>query len=137
LRAAEHVRRGYEAFNRRDIPAMVAGLDSGIEYRMPMDPARRHPVFRGPDGVREFYEIVFREFELFHADIASIREFDDVVVAMGRFRTRPRGGSEDEEQSVAFAHFWTVRDGRAIQASFHDSANPFSLLESRGRRAPA
>jgi ketosteroid isomerase-like protein len=125
----ERVRQGYEAFNRRDIPAILALLDPAIEYRMPMDPARRYPVFRGLQGAREFYESVFAAFELFEAEIESIRQFDDVVVAMGRLRARPRGSGED--QMIAFSHFWTVRDGRAVQVSFHDSANPFSVLESR------
>jgi uncharacterized protein len=135
MQAAEHVQRGYEAFNRRDVSALVEGLDPGIEYRMPMDPARRHPVFRGREGVREFYELIFREFDLFHAEVASIHQFGDVVVVMGRFRVRLRGAGDEE--SIAFSHFWTVREGRAVQASFHDSTNPFALLERRGRPARA
>jgi ketosteroid isomerase-like protein len=130
------VREGYEAFNRRDYDAIIPLLDPGIEYRMPMDPLRQYPTFRGHDGAREFYALLEREFDEFRADIESIHRLGDVISVTGRMTARPRGFGADEVQTFRFAHFWRVVGDRVVDVAFHDAENPFSMLESRrGGRA--
>lgn len=121
------IRRGYEALNRRDVDAIVALLDSSIEFRMPLDPMGVHPVYRRLDGVREFFETLWGAYEEFRADIVDVTSLGDVLVVSGRMSARPRAANEPF--SFKFSHFWRVRDGRAVAVAFHDAANPFALLE--------
>jgi ketosteroid isomerase-like protein len=121
------VRQGYEAFNRHDVEALLELLDDSIEFRLPMDPLGRQPVFRGRAGAREFYETVFGGFEEFRAEVEAINPLADVAVVTGRIHARVPGGSEPT--TFRFAHFWKVRDRRAVSVSFHDADNPLRILE--------
>lgn len=121
------IRRGYEAFNRRDVDAILGLLDPAIEFRMPLDPMGVHPVFRGLGGVREFYGTLWDAYEEFRADIAGVTSLGDVLVVSGRMTARPRGAPESS--SFKFSHFWHVSGDRAVAVAFHDAVNPFSLLD--------
>ena len=123
----EAVLRGYRAFNRRDLDGILPLLDEGIVYRMPLDPMSVHPVFRGLDGVRRFYETIWEAFEEYRAEVESVNELNDAIVVSGRIVARPRGA--DRAIAFGFAHFWRVRGHRAVAVAFHDAVNPLSLIE--------
>jgi ketosteroid isomerase-like protein len=125
----ELVRTGYEAFNRHDVDALLGLLDDSIEFHLPLDPLGEQPVFRGRDGAREFYEIVFGGFEELRAEVAAIRAIGQVAVVTGRMHARAGGAPPT---TFGFAHFWTVRDRRAVSVAFHDADNPLRLLEEGG-----
>jgi ketosteroid isomerase-like protein len=130
----DRVRDGYDAFNRRDIDGILALLAEDIEYRMPLDPLGVHPIFRGHDGVRAFYETIWDGFEEFRIEIESIRELPgDVLVISGHVVARPRSGSVT---TFRISHFWKTAGGRAVAVAFHDAMNPLALLEN-GPRATA
>jgi ketosteroid isomerase-like protein len=126
----EAIANGYAAFNARDAETIVAWLDEDIEYRLPLDPMRRYPAYRGHDGVREFYRTLWENFAEFHAEVVSTNHVGDVVVAVGHYRIRRAPG--DEALRAAFAHFWKVAGDRVVQVSFHDAVNPLALLEDGG-----
>ena len=137
----EAIANGYAAFNARDADGILVSLDEEIEYRLPLDPMRRYPAYRGHDGVREFYETLWENFAEWRAEVVSINRTDDVIVVVGRFHIRRE--AEDEELRAAFAHFWQVAEGRVVRVSFHDAVNPLALLEAgedrgsgRDRRMP-
>jgi ketosteroid isomerase-like protein len=124
---AEVVRSTYDALNRGDIDAMLEALAPSIEYRMPMDPLRVHPVFRGHEGVRRFYDLLFRSFTGYRVALGSVHDLGrGVVVATGRFHARIPG--EPDEREVRFSHFWEIDGGRAVRVSFHDAENPLELV---------
>ena len=126
-RDLELVRLGYEAFNRQDVGALLELLDDSIEFRLPMYPLGQQPVFRGRAGAREFDEIVFGGFEELHAELDGLNAIGDVAVVTGRIHARVPGASQST--IFRFAHFWQVRDRRAIRVSFHDADNPLRILE--------
>ena len=131
----DRVRSGYDAFNRRDLDGILALLAEDIEYRMPLDPLGVHPVFRGHDGVRRFYEMIWDGFEEFRIEVESVRELPgDVLVLSGHVVARPRGGRDDT--TFRISHFWKLAGGRAVAVAFHDAMNPLALLEN-GREASA
>jgi ketosteroid isomerase-like protein len=124
---AEVVRATYDALNRRDVDAILEALAPSIEYRMPMDPMRIHPVFRGHEGVRRFYELLFESFNGYRVVLGSVHDLGrGVVVATGRFHARIPG--EPDEREIRFSHFWEIGDGRAVRVSFHDAENPLELI---------
>jgi ketosteroid isomerase-like protein len=126
----EAIAKGYAAFNRRDADSILASLDEDIEYRLPLDPTRRFPAFRGHDGVREFYETLWESFDEFRAEVVSVNRAGDVIIVVGQFHIRRNPG--DDEFTAAFAHFWKVADGRVVQVGFHDAINPLALLDDAG-----
>jgi ketosteroid isomerase-like protein len=121
------VRAGYDSFNRQDIDALLALLDHGIEFHLPLDPLGEQPVFRGRDGARRFYETVFGGFEELRAEVHAVRPIGQVAAVTGRIHARTPGAAEPIV--FGFAHFWTVRDGRAVSVAFHDADNPLRLLD--------
>jgi ketosteroid isomerase-like protein len=123
------VRRGYEAFNRRDVDTVLSLLDPGIVFRMAMDPMGVHPPFRGLDGVRELFETLWESFDEFRAELGEVTDMGDVVVASGRMVARRSG--ETDETDFKFSHFWRVREGQAVAVAFHDTTNPLALLEDQ------
>lgn len=125
------VRGGYEAFNRRDVDTVLALLDPDIVFRMAMDPMGVHPLFRGRDGVRELFATLWQSFDEFRAELAEVTDMGDVVVAGGRMVARRSG--EADPTKFKFSHFWRVREGCAVAVAFHDTTNPFALLEDQLR----
>ena len=121
------MRRGYDAFNSRDIDAILDMLADSIEYRMPMDPVGQYPVFRGHAGVREFHETIWSAFEEFDAELRDVGRMGDVWVATGRMVARANGRSD--RVSWNFTHFWKEDEGQATAVAFHDAMNPFAVLE--------
>src|SRR4029079_823699 len=110
--ASDTIRLVYEAVNRRDLDSLVGALDPGIELRMPMDPLRVHPVFRGREGARAFYEVLFGVFDTYRVEPHRVEDLGrGVVVVVGRLVVRARG--ETIERPIRFSHFWEVREGRA------------------------
>ncbi len=98
----------YEAFARRDVPAVLARLHPEVELQQTaLVPWGGH--YRGHAGAREFFGRVVATID----SAVSIERFidaDDHVAAVGRTRgrTRERGVAFD----LAVVHVWTVRDGR-------------------------
>ena len=129
-RPADVVRSTYDAVNRGDVDAMLEALAPSIEYRMPMDPLRVHPVFRGHEGVRRFYDLLFQSFTGYRVALGSVYDLGrGVVVATGRFQVQIPG--EPDEREIRFSHFWEIEDGRAVRVSFHDAENPLELIPPR------
>ena len=98
----------YEAFARRDVPAVLARLHPEVELQQTaLVPWGGR--YRGHAGAREFFGRVAATID----SAVSIERFidaDDHVAAVGRTRgrTRERGVAFD----LAVVHVWTVRDGR-------------------------
>lgn len=133
-RPGDTVRLVYEAINRRDLDSLVAALDPAIELRMPKDPVRAHPVFRGHDGVRAFYEVLLGAFDAYRVEPHRVEDLGrGVVVVVGRLALRAPG--EAAERAIRFSHFWEVRDGRVAHVSFHEAENPLRMVHS-GRSLP-
>jgi ketosteroid isomerase-like protein len=133
----EPIRLVYDAINRRDLDAVLEAFDPAVELRMPMDPMRVHPVFRGREGVRAFHDVLFGAFETYRVDPQRIEELGrGVVVALGRLTVRPSG--DTRERTIRFSHFWELADGRVTRLSLHESENPLGLVHSgRSLRAAA
>ena len=116
----------YEAFARRDVPAVLARLHPEIEMQQTeLVPWGGH--YRGHAGAREFFERVVAAID----SAVSIERFidaDDHVAAIGRTRgrTRERGVAFD----LAVVHVWTVRDGRITRLQVYIDTP--AMLEALG-----
>ena len=105
------VRNLYEAFNRGDVPTVLAGFDENIEW----NEAEGMPYggqYHGPEAVAEnVFAPVANDFDDFDVTPEEIlADGDRVVVLLTLTGTAKESGNK---LSMPAAHVWTVRDGKA------------------------
>jgi ketosteroid isomerase-like protein len=131
----ELIRKGYESFNRRDIPAVLELLDEHVDWHEP------DWVIASVGGTKHGREQVAREVfqtaaENWDGFVIEPREFlttGDTVIAEGAFKVQPKGGGT--WLTVPFAHVWKFRDGRAV--SLHAYTDVKELRELQELRKAA
>ena len=103
-------RSAYEAFNRKDIPAVLAVYDEAIEWTERGGGRAPSGTFRGPEAVgREVFALVPTNFEEFRADPDQFIDAGEDVVVVGRFRGKTKNGVTFD---AAFVHVQRVRNGK-------------------------
>jgi ketosteroid isomerase-like protein len=110
----EIVRRGYEAFNRGDLHAAADDFHPKIEWIGPGAVPEKLQVYRGIEGVREFWGLWRDEFEDFTVEIEEVIEAGEQVIVMAAVSGRGRASGADV-RSPAFPHVWTIRGGEAVR----------------------
>jgi ketosteroid isomerase-like protein len=111
----EAFRRVIEAYNRRDVEAMLRELDKEIEWRpvLPVVLGGDATVYRGHDGVRQLLRDLDEVLAERHLDFSEIREAGDHVIATGSLRIRGKSsGALSESPFGCGAEF---RNGKAIR----------------------
>ena len=124
----EIVRRGIEAFNRRDMAAIRADAHPQIEWvKDPRYPGAQ--TFHGPEGVEQS---VRKWWEAWEIDLESEDFIDlgDRVVVSGHGHYRGHGS--DVTLTAEFATVCEVRDGKVIRAEVLESRR--AALEVPGLR---
>lgn len=113
--AEEHlelIRRGYDAFNRRDLVLLGAVIhpDFELDFSGSLGPERG--VYTGVEGIRKLFE---RYWEAFESITLEPEEFigggDTIVVIV---RARGRGKGSGAEVDATGPHLWSFRDGKVI-----------------------
>ncbi len=120
----QRVREAYEALSRHDLGALHEMLDPDVEFRNPdyaMESGTRH----GREGFRRAMEAAQEVLEDVQYDVERIVEADDVIVVVGRFSGRGRGGGVPVESR--FGHVLQLRGDRVACVSwFQDPAEAFA-----------
>lgn len=112
----ETMRGAYAAFNRGDIPAVLAAFDQAIEWYEPGGGRAPRGAFRGPESVAgEVFATVPENFAEFQAEATEFIDARERLVVTGRFRGRNKEG---QSLDIPFAHVWEMRGGKA--ASFQN-----------------
>ena len=124
----ERVRRGYDAWNRRDFDAALALADPEIEWTM-IGTTRfmAEGTYHGLDGVREFWRLLIEPWAELHIEVEGTRAAGDLIVAFVRFRAVARDGLELE---APFVHLFDFRAGKWIR--FRSFDNRAEALEAAG-----
>lgn len=125
----QFVRGLYEAFKRGDITNLLAGLAANVEWitpgpsEIPLSGRRT-----GREEVSQFFQLLkeeedFQEFEVHH----YLAE-NDVVVALGHYRSKVR--STGRIATSSFAHVFTIANGKVNRfEEYFDTAS--ALLARR------
>lgn len=104
------VQSGYEAFNRQDIPSVLALYDEQIEWVEGGGGRAPSGTFRGPQAVgKDVFATVPANFDEFRADPEQFIDAGDHVVVIGRFRGRAKSGAVLD---APFAHVQRIRNGK-------------------------
>ena len=126
----ETFKRAADAYNRRDVEALLKELDPEVEWRsailMPL--GREARVHRGHEGVREGLRDVYQALAEFHVEYSEIRDLSDRIVGIGRVRMRDRqSGVETESPLVSVTD---VKNGKGIRV--WNYLDPKEALEAAG-----
>jgi uncharacterized protein len=110
---AELVRRGYEAFNRGDLDAVLELMDPEVELRV-LDDSPMAEAFHGHEGFRALVAENNDMFETYRNTPEEIVEpADDAIVVV--VRSAARGRLSGAEVSGQIAHLWTIRDQKVTR----------------------
>ena len=110
---AEVVRQVVEAFNQRDLAAMIQRFDPGIEWEPGGPAAVERPIYRGRDEVSSGFIETWETWELFQVEERELRDLGDSIVWLGR--AQMRGGASHVELDQEFAVHFLVRDGKIVR----------------------
>jgi ketosteroid isomerase-like protein len=109
------VRGMYEAFGRGDIPAVIAALDSKVEWWEAENfiYADGNP-YVGPDAVLAgVFMRIGNEWEGFAVSPEEVLDAGSTVIGHGYYSGRFK--KNGERIRAQFAHFFTFRDGKVVK----------------------
>jgi uncharacterized protein len=126
---AEVVQRGYEAFGRGDIPALLDLLTDDVEWTL-QGPSvipfagTRH----GHEGVAEFFDVLGETLDFEQFEPREYVAQGDTVVVVGFERSLSRATGRTIEQE--WAHVNTLRDGKIAKfRAFEDTGAYVAAFE--------
>jgi ketosteroid isomerase-like protein len=119
----ELMRRGLDAYNRRDVEAAIELLDPAVEWYAALDVllGGEETVYRGHEGIRTLFATIDETFSELEAEATGFRDLDDRLVAIGRLRTRGRRSGAETSSDVG----WLIefRDQKIVRVrTFLDPA---------------
>lgn len=101
----------YEAFARRDLPALLQWVDPEIEIRQ----TTQLPwggTYQGQQGLMSFAAKLLENLDS-RVEMEEFVEAGESVVAIGHTRGQVR--ANHREFNVRAVHVWTVREGKALR----------------------
>jgi ketosteroid isomerase-like protein len=110
--AVDLIRRGYEAWNRRDVDAVIEFLNPEIRWEGYTHIPESGTLI-GRDQVRSWLERFLEAWEELDIEVTETIDKGDQVIALVRFRALGKESGVEVEGGVD-AHVWTVRNGKAV-----------------------
>jgi ketosteroid isomerase-like protein len=126
----EAVRRVSDAYNRRDVGAMLDELHPEIEWYpwLQVQLGGEATVYRGHEGIREGIRDGEDAFSEIQAEQSELRDLGDQVIAIGRLRARGKESGAVTDSAIA----WIVdfEGGKVIRV--REYLDPAEALEAAG-----
>jgi hypothetical protein len=126
-RDREVVRDVYDAYLRKDLPAIFALLDPNAQIHQ-SELLPWGGTYRGHEEIRSFFTKLTEHIDS-HVDVDQLFEAGDRVVAVGRSSGRAR--TSGAEFDVAAVHIWTLRGGKVSR--FEAYIDTPGMLRALGR----
>ncbi|HEX6586433.1 MAG TPA: nuclear transport factor 2 family protein [Solirubrobacterales bacterium] len=108
----EIVKRGFDAFNRHGVDALLEFVHPEFEVTTPPELASEPDTYRGHDGVRRYFESFYEAMEEIRWEPRGFHEAGDRVVV--EFTLRARGKSTGLDVGQEAVMVWELRDRQAI-----------------------
>jgi ketosteroid isomerase-like protein len=126
----ETFKRGVEAYNRRDIDAMLDELDPDVEWHSAVHVmlGGEAMVYRGEEGMRDWFRDMDETFAELQVEFSEVKDLGDRIVATGRIRTRGKQSGAEVESSLGYlAHY---KNGKATEVRTY--LDPAEALKAAG-----
>ena len=97
-------KRAVEANNRGDYDALLAEIDSDVEWHAVFQVmfGGQATVCRGHEGVREYLRDLDEGFDVRHVEISELRDLGQRIVAIGHVRGRGRSSGAELDSPISF-----------------------------------
>lgn len=119
------VRNGYDAFNRKDIPAVLDLYDSQIEWIEAGGGSAPAGTFRGPQSIaHDVFAAVPQKFDDFRAEPEKFMDAGEHIVVVGRFHGKAKSGAILD---APFVHVHRLRDGKVVYFQNYVEAKPWAI----------
>lgn len=128
------VRGLYDSFARGDVPAVLAALDSAVEWRAAdgMIYADRSP-FIGPDAVAQgVFQRVVADVDSLAVVPQNFIAAGDIVVVEGRYKGRVRATGVPID--AQFAHVYQIRNGKVVRLQQYTDTRQWASAVARQPR---
>lgn len=103
-------RRAFQAFDDRDLDALLAMLDDDVEAFPIL--AGMEGGYRGHDGIRRWWAGLLGTFPDFRAEVVEVHDLGDLTIAV--LRLRGHGAESDTPVDAAAWHVSQFRHGKCI-----------------------
>jgi ketosteroid isomerase-like protein len=131
----EVVRKGYEAFGRGDINALLSLFDENIEWVSPGPPeVPTAGTRRGLQAVGEFFKTLNELLEFTRFDAKEFVAQGDRVIVLGEDTARVKATGKVLEG--AWAHVFTLKNGKVVSFQEYSDMSPM-VAELRAAAARA
>ncbi len=126
----EAFKRAVEAYNRRDVEALLRELEPEVEWHPALEVllGGETTVYRGHEGVRELLRATDETLGEIHVEFSEIQDLGDRIVAIGLLRTRGKESGAETESPVGYVA--ELKDGKTIQIRTY--LDPKEALEAAG-----
>jgi ketosteroid isomerase-like protein len=115
----EIVKRGFDAFNERGMEGIIALIHSDFEATTPPSLASEPDTYRGPDGIRRWFDSFEEVMDEIRWEPHRFREVGDRVVVEFTLRARGKTTGLDFGQDAVMV--WEIRDGMASRLDLFQS----------------
>jgi ketosteroid isomerase-like protein len=109
----EAARQWIQAFNRRDLGAMIESFDPEIEWTPGGPAAVERAVYRGRDEVSDGFAATWETWEVFHLEGHQARDLGDSILWLGRAQLK--GGASHMELDQEFAVRFLFGGGKIVR----------------------
>jgi ketosteroid isomerase-like protein len=115
----EAFKRGIDAYNRRDIDALLEELDPDVEWHPALAVllGGKQTVFRGHEGVRESIREEDDALAVYQPEVSEIRDLGTRVLAIGRIRARGKESGVQIESPFFILTESRGEEGKATRAT--------------------
>lgn len=119
-----HVQGMYEAFGRKDVPGILAGLAPTVKWEdhVPKQ-SPNHGLRQGPGEVGAFFQDLVKAVEFEHFTPTQFLGADDKVVVLGNYKGKAIPTGKHFEGS--WVHVSVVKDGKVVK---WDGYHPYQML---------
>ena len=107
-------RRGFEAWNRRDVDGWLDDTAPDFEWSPASPAAVERNVYRGEEEVRQAFAEIWEIWEVFRLEESEIRDLGGSLVWLGHVHAR--GRTSHVELDHEFAAHILLRDDEAIRS---------------------
>ena len=125
----EIVKRGFDAFNERGIEGIIPLIHSDFEATTPPSLASEPDTYRGPDGIRRWFDSFDEVMDEIRWKPHRFREVGDRVVVEFTLRARGKTTGLDFGQDAEMV--WEIRDGMASRLDLFQSLDE-ALVAAEG-----